>query len=566
MKKTNKITSILLAMVMMLSFTPFTVFAAESDGVPTTIDVSEYSSVIVEDYYDPDGIILTGNNPDAVIDTSVDIEITFKDLTACHVICASGVKTVTTINLEGDNVMTAKYGFVFANDSSDVIINAKEDATLTATVDGYFISDNGWGGTLTVNGGNINMTSTDEDGDHQFVRAAYTQNGGNVTLSATVNNILHYGAVLNGGSLTVSNTSEYITNSNITIAEGAEFKATSETGIIRFDSSGFNIAESSSENLYLFAKTSADGEFVLIKDASPLNAAKYLELKVDTHEHSFPDSDVCICEAKKADYSGYYAAMARYEAIVDEHSDKFADSAKDYITAEVQKIVDKYLGNSVVKNNYTEKEQYILDGIADGVNEICDTLEKGVANGTLVKPDYTEIEAKIAEFQKTHSGEEYNALVAEIIADYNAMVAKNHKTAVDATGDIAAIEAKMNKTENCEHNCHKDGITGFFWKIVNFFSKLFGINPVCECGATHYNHASAPAEFVPVKNETTLENSEPESENQETTPENPEPESENQETTPENPELTPENQEIALENPEFVDANNEATNVLENGD
>ena len=203
--------------------------------------------------------------------------------------------------------------------------------------------------------------------------------------------------------------------------------------------------------------------------------------------HSFADgSDVCVCGAKKADYSGYYAAMDRYDAIVDENSDKFLDSTKDYIKAEVQKIVDKYLGNTGVKKNYSEKEQYILDGIANGVNGICDNLEYGVANGTLIKPDYTEIEAKIADFQKTHTGEEYNALVAEITADYNAMVAKSHRTAAYAAGDIAAIEAKINKAENCDHICHQDGIMGFFWKIVNFFSKLFGTNPVCECGATHY--------------------------------------------------------------------------------
>ena len=38
----------------------------------------------------------------------------------------------------------------------------------------------------------------------------------------------------------------------------------------------------------------------------------------------------------------------------------------------------------------------------------------------------------------------------------------------------------------CDHLCHKSGILGFFWKIVKFFSKLFKLNPVCECGAAHY--------------------------------------------------------------------------------
>lgn len=39
---------------------------------------------------------------------------------------------------------------------------------------------------------------------------------------------------------------------------------------------------------------------------------------------------------------------------------------------------------------------------------------------------------------------------------------------------------------DCDHLCHKGGFIGFIWKIVRFFSKLFKINPVCECGAAHY--------------------------------------------------------------------------------
>ena len=41
-------------------------------------------------------------------------------------------------------------------------------------------------------------------------------------------------------------------------------------------------------------------------------------------------------------------------------------------------------------------------------------------------------------------------------------------------------------TTVCDHLCHKDGILGFFWKIIRIFQKLFGMNPVCECGAAHY--------------------------------------------------------------------------------
>ena len=38
----------------------------------------------------------------------------------------------------------------------------------------------------------------------------------------------------------------------------------------------------------------------------------------------------------------------------------------------------------------------------------------------------------------------------------------------------------------CNHMCHKSGFMGFLWKIVQFFWKLFKMNPVCDCGAKHY--------------------------------------------------------------------------------
>lgn len=37
----------------------------------------------------------------------------------------------------------------------------------------------------------------------------------------------------------------------------------------------------------------------------------------------------------------------------------------------------------------------------------------------------------------------------------------------------------------CSCNCHKGGISGFFFKLINFFEKLFGKNKVCVCGVKH---------------------------------------------------------------------------------
>ncbi len=47
-------------------------------------------------------------------------------------------------------------------------------------------------------------------------------------------------------------------------------------------------------------------------------------------------------------------------------------------------------------------------------------------------------------------------------------------------------EAPDEPKADCDCNCHKSGFMGFLWKIINFFNKLFKLNPVCECGAEHY--------------------------------------------------------------------------------
>ncbi len=41
-------------------------------------------------------------------------------------------------------------------------------------------------------------------------------------------------------------------------------------------------------------------------------------------------------------------------------------------------------------------------------------------------------------------------------------------------------------SEICDHLCHKTGFMGFIWKIVRVILKLFRMNPVCECGVTHW--------------------------------------------------------------------------------
>ncbi len=48
-----------------------------------------------------------------------------------------------------------------------------------------------------------------------------------------------------------------------------------------------------------------------------------------------------------------------------------------------------------------------------------------------------------------------------------------------------APEVPSDPTDDCTCNCHAGGIKAFFFKILNFFQKLFGKNKVCACGVKH---------------------------------------------------------------------------------
>ena len=53
------------------------------------------------------------------------------------------------------------------------------------------------------------------------------------------------------------------------------------------------------------------------------------------------------------------------------------------------------------------------------------------------------------------------------------------------TFDGCRFEAS-DEVEVCNHMCHQGGFLAFFWNIINFFNKLFGLNPFCGCGVAHY--------------------------------------------------------------------------------
>ena len=68
----------------------------------------------------------------------------------------------------------------------------------------------------------------------------------------------------------------------------------------------------------------------------------------------------------------------------------------------------------------------------------------------------------------------------------NALVHKDTNSDYKCDYNCGYEFEKPTPSENCSCNCHKGGIAGFFFKIINFFQKFFGMNATCVCGAAHY--------------------------------------------------------------------------------
>ena len=219
-----------------------------------------------------------------------------------------------------------------------------------------------------------------------------------------------------------------------------------------------------SEMLIKYFTEALDGKITAEKYGNPDGDGR-IKI-VDSHDHSFTESDECSCGAKKADYSGYNEAYERYQEIMD--NDNLNDAAVEYAREKHKEMLDEHLDGKWLRNNYSEDEQYILDGLENDFHDMCDALEDGIANGTFVKPDYTEIEEKIAEFEKTHPDKEYVEIIAEMKAELEKIKASNPESAAEIADDIAAIEEKIDDAENGSHIANQFGFIEFLMRIIGY--------------------------------------------------------------------------------------------------
>ena len=184
---------------------------------------------------------------------------------------------------------------------------------------------------------------------------------------------------------------------------------------------------------------------------------------------------------KRADYTEYSAAHERFGETINKYD--FNETAIDYATEKHAEMLEEYLGGSWLKNNYIESEQYILDGLADGFNELCEDLIAGAEDGTFLNADYTEIDKEITALEEWDVDGDYKEIIDNIKAELEELKADDTSTQADVYELLARIEA----IRNCEHICHSGNwFLKILWSIANFFCWLFKIVPTCACGMTHY--------------------------------------------------------------------------------
>ena len=122
------------------------------------------------------------------------------------------------------------------------------------------------------------------------------------------------------------------------------------------------------------------------------------------------------------------------------------------------------------------------DGHKEGVycND-CETWLSG--HETIASPGHNPI--TVNEIAATctdsgYSGDTMCSTCGEVLTKGSVLFSSGH----DFDGSICKV-CGFNRSENCSCNCHKGGIYSVFFRLFNFFQKLFGINKVCTCGVSH---------------------------------------------------------------------------------
>ena len=140
----------------------------------------------------------------------------------------------------------------------------------------------------------------------------------------------------------------------------------------------------------------------------------------------------------RADYTAYNKAVVTIASYLT--NDRLTDTAKSNILAELKKYADENADISTNENGKLRQdlivtEQYIVDTATANAQTLIDIVEGKIKAGTIVKADYTEIEAYVAEIElkiADNNVTEENTAYLEVLKDkLDSLKADSAATAAD---------------------------------------------------------------------------------------------------------------------------------------
>ncbi|MBE6811373.1 MAG: hypothetical protein E7523_00660 [Ruminococcaceae bacterium] len=240
-------------------------------------------------YYDEDGYIITGTNPDAMVYVREETDLILSNLTTGRLVFQYAPDN-SVINITLDGTTEVEFVDVY---KSHIIFDGGETDTLKTSS----FNTAGHPGSVTVNGGNIILDCVTEDTLPTIICAGgFIINGGTVTASNNYYYVVLDPVTLNGGELNMISTStdyEAILG-GIIIEKGALLTVSATKGILDMYSD-IVMADDAEENDYFFVRYDTESEFAPVSDMkAALDGKTYAEIKIDTHEHSF-ENGKCVC-------------------------------------------------------------------------------------------------------------------------------------------------------------------------------------------------------------------------------------------------------------------------------